>query len=440
MNRWTWAVVSVIVLAVGTGSSGAQEVSAALKDRVAQLLERLNTGDDKQKEAAEKSLIDLGAKVLPLLPAVADAKDEASKARLERIRQALDASGGAADFEARKVTIKGEGIRLSEALRELQSQTGNKITDLREAYGQDATNPGMDLDLDNVPFLEALDKVAKEAGLTPNFFTGDGSVGLMAGGMYGEETTAAEEKKDAPRQYFGPFRIEMKQYAVQNDFGSGAKSANMQFEIDWEPRLRPMLMKLESSNVEITDDQGRKVEPTVSEESGSVVLRPENPAAELNLNMSPPDRTAQKLAKLKLKAEVTVPAANQTFRFPSLTAKDVAQEVGPVKMTLMSTEIDEFVWKVNVEVAYADDGKNEAFETYRQGLFNNRIWLQRPDGSRFEQNGGFNQTGEDGTTLRFQYLFVDVPGKPADYQLVYETPSKVIAIPVEFTFENVPLP
>jgi len=28
----------------------------------------------------------------------------------------------------------------------------------------------------------------------------------------------------------------------------------------------------------------------------------------------------------------------------------------------------------------------------------------------------------------------------ADYQLVYETPSKVVTIPLEFEFKNVPLP
>ena len=107
-------------------------------------------------------------------------------------------------------------------------------------------------------------------------------------------------------------------------------------------------------------------------------------------------------------------------------------------MTLQNVEIDEQVWKVNVELAYPDGGP--AFESYRQGLFNNRIWLQKADGSRFEHNGGFSNTSSDGGKLGFEYLFVDAPGKPADYQLVYETPSKVITIPLEFEFKDVPLP
>jgi hypothetical protein len=107
-------------------------------------------------------------------------------------------------------------------------------------------------------------------------------------------------------------------------------------------------------------------------------------------------------------------------------------------VTLEDCEIDEHVWKVHVTVAYP--GSGPAFESYRQGLFNNRLWLQKPDGSRFEHNGGFSQTTSDSGKIGFEYLFVDAPGKPADYQFVYETPSKVISIPVEFEFKDVPLP
>ena len=39
------------------------------------------------------------------------------------------------------------------------------------------------------------------------------------------------------------------------------------------------------------------------------------------------------------------------------------------------------------------------------------------------------------------YLFVDAPGKMGQLLgLVYETPSKVLTIPLEFEFKNIPLP
>ena len=51
-----------------------------------------------------------------------------------------------------------------------------------------------------------------------------------------------------------------------------------------------------------------------------------------------------------------------------------------------------------------------------------------------------NQTSGDDGKLGFEYLFVDAPGKPSDYQLFYEAPSKIVTIPLEFEFKDVPLP
>ena len=173
-------------------------------------------------------------------------------------------------------------------------------------------------------------------------------------------------------------------------------------------------------------------------EADEVVVRPENPSAEVNLNLLPPERDAKKLASLKVKAEMTIPAGIKTFKFPSLAQKDVTIKQGDVSLMLEDTEVEEQVWKVHITLNYPGEGP--AFESYRQGLFNNRLWLQRSDGSRFEHNGGFSNTGSDGGKLSFEYLFVDAPGKPSDYQLVYETPSRVITVPLEFEFKDVVLP
>jgi hypothetical protein len=190
--------------------------------------------------------------------------------------------------------------------------------------------------------------------------------------------------------------------------------------------------------LKILDDRKKAVAPQVNMEASEVVVRPENPSSEINLNIAAPERDAKKLASLKVKAELTIPAGIKTFKFPSLAEKNVTSKQGDVTLTLEDTEIDEQVWKVNVTLSYPGEGP--AFESYRQGLFNNRLWLQRADGSRFEHNGGFSNTASDGGKLGFEYLFVDAPGKPADYQFVYESPSKVITIPLEFEFKDIPLP
>lgn len=406
----------------------AQTAAAALRDRVVQLIDRLDDPKAEVRDDAQARLIKLGGKILPLLPDAASVTSKERKERLEAVRAALRDASPEVVTGPSKVTIQAKQIRLSEAVQQLQKQTGNPITDMREQLGAEVTNPAFDLDIRDLPFFEALDKIARLAEVSTTAFTGDGSIGITAG----------TPPKDPLLQYVGPFRVAFKQLVEMRDFQAGTTAANAQLEVAWEPRLRPMLLAIKAEDLEIKDDQGRAVKPQAMEESNEVPLRPDNPAAEIDLNLEAPARSATRLGSFKFKADVTLPAGIMTFRFPSLARENVTQTQGTVGVTLQNVEIDEQVWKVNVEVAYNETGP--AFESYRQGIFNNRIWLQKADGSRFEHNGGFSNTSSDGGRLGFEYLFVDAPGKPADYQLVYETPSKLITIPLEFQFKDVPLP
>jgi hypothetical protein len=402
---------------------------AALRDRVTQLVERLGSDKPEARQAALASLTKLGPKILPLLPDPASLPAGDRREQVEKLRNALRKAEDEINPGASRITIEGKGIRLTEALQQLQKQSGNPITDMREQLGADATNPAIDLQIRDKPFFEAFAEVAKLAEVEMEFYSGDGSIGIkpaMAG--------AARP----PIQYSGPFRVELKQIGLARDFEAGTSVANLQFETAWEPRLRPMLLKLRSDEIKVVDDRGREVKPQTAMESEEVVVRPENPVAEINLNLQAPDRDAKTLKSLRVKADLTIPAGIRVFRFPSLAQQNVTSKQGDVSVTLQDVEVEEQTWKVHVELNYPGEGP--AFESYRQGLFNNRLWLQRQDGSRFEHNGGFNSTGSDGGKLGFEYLFVDAPGKLSDYRLVYETPSKVITIPLEFEFKDVPLP
>ena len=428
VRLWLIACGCLLGLPVLGANGQSESTDAALRDRVLQLVERLDSPKPEIRESATASLTKLGPKILPILPDTSKLPAGDRKDRIEQLRAALKVAEEEIQPGASRVTLEGKGIRLTEAIQQLQKRTGNTITDLREQLGAEVTNPALDLEIRDKPFLEALDLVAKQAEVGIDYHTGDGSVGITGGGTMPKPTLI----------YSGPFRIELKQIGLVRDFGTGMSSATVQLEAAWEPRLRPMLLNLKASEFKVFDDHGKEVKAQVEMESEEVVVRPENPVAEINLNLQAPDRTASKLKSLAVKADVTLPAGIKVFRFPSLAGQNVTVKQGDVSVTLQGTEIDEQVWKVNVELTYPGEGP--AFESYRKGLFNNRLWLQRSDGSRFEHNGGFSNTGSDGGKLGFEYLFVDAPGKPSDYQLVYETPSKVITIPMEFEFKDVPLP
>lgn len=412
----------------------------ALRDRVSGLVDRLGKGEAADRDKAEKALIDLGARALPLLPEPGKGMADDQKARLGRVREALAESQDALKVEASKVTIRGKGIRLTEAIKALQAQTGNRVVDQRELNGDEATNPALDLDLADRPFFEALDIIAKQARLTPTFYTLDTSVGLLGGGSGKPDMITAKGGDRSWISYAGPFRVRLKRVSLDSDLEANNSAGRLQCEIAWEPRLRPMLLALKADGVLIVDDRGEVVPPDVADESGTVVLRPENPAAELNIGMDVPDRQAgaKALKSVKVRGEVSIPAGLRQFRFPKLDAANAEQKQGPIGVKLESTVIDEGVWKVRIWLEMPGEGP--AFESYRQGLFNNRVWLQKADGERIELNGGFSSLSSGGGRLGFEYNFVDVPGKPANYSLVYETPSRVVAVPFEFEFRDVPLP
>ncbi len=435
---WWIALGGLFLLGPAVGSTPARaqaEASdAALRDRVVQLLERLGSDKAETRDAAMASLTKLGPRILPLLPDSATLPAGERKDRIEKLREALRKAEDEINPGASRVTIEGKGIRLSEALQQIQKQTRNPITDMREQFGADVTNPAFDLKIRDKPFFEALAEVTKLADVDMEFTSGDGSIGIKPA-----MTATTNDKAPPPLlQYNGPFRVQLKQIGLTRDFDAPGALATVQFEVAWEPRLRPMLLKLKAEELKVVDDKDRPVKPQMSNESDEIVVRPDNPVAEINLNLVAPERSATKIKSLKVKAELTIPAGVKVFRFPSLAQENVTVKQGDVSVVLQDTEVDEQTWKVHVELAYPGEGP--AFESYQQGLFNNRIWLQRADGSRFEQNGGFNSTGGGGGKLGFEYLFVDAPGKPADYQLVYETPSKVITIPLEFEFKDIPLP
>lgn len=332
------------------------------------------------------------------------------------------------ETEASRVTIQAKGIRLDEALRILRERTANPIVDLRQPLDADAANPAIDLDLKDVPFLEALDEIARRANVTPTPFTGDGSIGIVSGKPPAGEFVA----------YSGPFRFVLKQLTLRRDYQTETATADAVFEASWEPRLRPMLLSFKAETLEIRDDQGRAVRPRVTGEATDLVLRPETPSVEFVANLEAPERSASRFAVIKGRADVTTPADLKTFRFPSLAESNVERKSGDVGATLVKAEVDGHVWRVVIDLDYTASGP--AFESFRQGLFNNRIQLEKADGSRVKLNGGFSTTGRGNGGLRFEYLFQDVPGKPGDYGLVYEAPGRLAVLSLEFEFHNAPLP
>jgi hypothetical protein len=442
-------IIYRLILCVATFSliPGRVPAQDALKDRVDQLVERLNSSDDTEAAKAQDALIKLGSKILPALPAPGEpnAGGKAEK-RLAEIRKALDHSGNRSTT-ASKVTLKGESMRLSDVMKSVQQQTGNAVIDLREQSGQVATNPSLSLDFKDRPFFSAMDEIAEKAGLTLNYYNAESAIAYLEGGMMQSEnpegkTEAAGAAKPLKFvEYVDAFRITLNQMLVSRDFATGGATANLRMEFVWEPRLRPLTMKIDTSKIIAKDDKDRTLAASVSGESMELAIRPENPIVDLNLNLQAPMRDATKLASLEVEAELTLPTSTRSLTLPDITKEDSKSESGKGSLKIIEFLADPPVWKIRAEVETPRPAGAENVDSYRESGLAPTVALTKADSARIPLNGGFSVgPGSGPGKLVYELLFVDMTGRPEDHGLVVEVPGELKTIPVRWTFRDIPLP
>src|SRR5437868_1658761 len=133
-------MTAALVLLVGLTLGQAAEKTIgddSLAAKVKQLVGKQGLGSDElaKREAAEKSLVELGPEVLPHLPTVTPRTPAEDKIRLQRVRNTLENAAIAAATKPSSVTLSGEML-FSEAIAKISEQTGNQLTDYRERFNQ----------------------------------------------------------------------------------------------------------------------------------------------------------------------------------------------------------------------------------------------------------------------------------------------------------------
>lgn len=418
---------------------GQEAASPELRSRVAELIKGLDSAKAAERQAAQAELIRLGPKVLPLLPPInAEGQSAEQKRRIQEVRTALGEGATKSDFSPSKITLNAKGVTLSDAVAAIQKQSGNQIVDLREEFGQEVTNPEFPADWNDKPFWEVLDEIASKTMVGQYLHTGERQLGLVM-----------EPPKSMPTAYTCPLRIQLHQLMRRISYEERLKECVMQFEIAWEPRLRPILFELKPDDLEILDDQDRKISietgrpDGLPDDSGGVLKSPVDGTVirtDFFIRLAQPPKGAEKIRILRGKLGVLLPANVQTFQFADLAkTKGAKQESGNVSLTLERfREIESGLWSADVVLQF--NAQSEAFESYETWFYENEAYLQRADGTRFPVNGGFTLTESGDGRIGIEYRFVDAPGKMNDYKFVYKSPSVIVRETVPFEMKEIELP
>ncbi len=409
----------------------ADDAGAELQLEVRRLVRQLDDDSLENRQAAEKALVELGPDVLKLLPPVTRNTSAEVKVRLDRVRKALETAAAEAAAEASTFTLEGE-MPLSEALAELEKQTGNKVMDFRGQFGQQRTDPNITADFDETPFWIALDQLLDQAKMTVYNFSGrEGVVAII-----GRNET---ERDRADRgTYSGLFRFEGVAVHARRDLRNPQNhSLKLEVELTWEPRLTPIVLQVALPEQRAIADTGDVIEVDSRQSRLEIPVESSIAAAEVQVPLMLPDRSVGKLASLKGKLFALVPGRMETFEFGDLEdAKAVEQQKAGVTVILEQVRKNVDLYDMRVRVRF--EKAENALESHRGWIYNNEAYLLDPEGEKID-NVGLQTYRQDANEVGVGYLFDREDGLKG-CKLVYKTPVLIMRMPVEYELKDIDLP
>jgi hypothetical protein len=401
---------------------------------VGRLVGQLASGELATRETAEDQLVKLGPAALPFLPSPTDRMPAETSQRLARVRQALEQARAVRAAAASRVTIEGT-FSVSELLKELGRQSGNAIVDRR--MGDSDPKAGNDaplaVDFRDKPFWQALDEVLDRAGLDIDSYASGAGLAVVP-------RSAGRLSRVARASYAGPMRIEPVRFESLNDLRRPAnQSLKLFLEVGWEPRLRPILISQSLQNVQAT----AAGQPLAVDGRGDITapLGDGPTAVSLEIPLTHPPRTVTAI-ELKGQLKVLVPADVEAFRFQFPKTRAVRgpkpqQHKGMVTVTLDSVHKSGDAWELEVSARFDDPAL--AIDSYLIGwLVDNKATLER-DGRQPVAPVGLEQTRQTPKEVGVKYRF-PLSESLEGWTLVYQSPTAVLEVPVDYRFTNLDLP
>lgn len=422
-------------------------VEAPIDPAVVQLVKDLGANDYRTREKAAQQIAAKGEKALPdLRRSLAAVTDPEVTRRLSVLVRKMDHDRLVAP---KRVTLPKKERSLKEALAEIAKQTGYNIDDRSLGNGGDGKHT---FDFENVPFWEAVDKVANAGGL--NVVTD-----------YDDETIRVWNQNSVNPyvSYAGPFRflansinsnksVSLAGVGRQTGVTRPPEYLSLQFQVHSEPK-NPLLGVTQAEVIVATDETGASLVPARNDENMRVhrvgYYNPGNRShnATAGLNLVRADRNATTIKVLRAKIGIILLAAV----VPDVVVTD------PVKV-----KNQKFVGRtVDLDidsVAEANGNYTVAFTARRVGQegnqpdynWMNNIWqkmeLQDAAGNKYHGNN-WNWGQNNGMAVSMTVTFgpndrrgnaPKVKPGPAVKFIFNEWQS--VTHEVTFEFKNVPLP
>ncbi len=414
-------------------------VRQQVQEQVDDLLLSLAGDTIAERDIAEQNLLKLGdLNVIPLddflalLPAADANLPPAVRERVQSIRAVLENRRAKEATAGTKVTVTAAGWKLSELLAELEKQTGNKVVDSREQFGQEATDPKVTVVADDLPFWSVLDQALDQANVDLYGY------GDQAGAMQLTAREPGRTDRYGMAHYSGPFRFEPYEVVATRGLRNKAtESLRVDLEIAWEPRLQPIALALPIDSVAVDIGGGTQLATTQPGRVFNVEVQPGTQNVQLNLPFELPARNAAKIQAMSGTLLGLLPGSQEEFEFNDLKSeKAIKQTKGGVAVTLDRVRKNNAIWEVHMRLKLADD--NDALASHRGWVFANTTYLVDKDDNIID-HAGFETTMQTEDEVGIAYLF-DLPDGIEGMKWIYKSPAAIVEQSFDFELKDIPLP
>jgi hypothetical protein len=412
---------------------------ADLREQVAHWVENLDSDRRAVRVQAERELLDLGPKILPLLPAQELLSSAAVRASVFKIRVVLERRQASESVEASRVSLKTTAP-IAEILHAIAEQTGNQF-DLSRLPDELAKQK-LAVDWDKATYWSALDDLTTRAKLAYVFDAGRNALGLRK--------RASDDDRELAVHHDGAFRVAIDSAELRPIFGKPAeKLLRVRLNVASEPRMRPLFLKYAARDIKARTPQGRDLPAANPDAQYDLPLGEGGRFLRGSVDFVVPADAALEQISLRGKLLMQTAAGSEHIRFTNLPrAEGVARRRGGVTVTLQrvsykqaaepsSKEASE--QDVSLQVAVVYDTGGPAFESHRTWIFHNEVWLENAEGKQLPPNGGYTTELQGDGIVSVSYRFLNVRGRLNDCSFVYVAPTLIIDAPVEFDFPTLPV-
>ena len=401
---------------------------AALETKVLILVHKLDADTGKEREQAEKGLIELGPAVLDLLPSPDSQPNDNLKTGLQRIRAKLQKTQAAANVEASTVTLKGR-LKISRVLAEIQKQTGNTIADLPRVAAT-IPDPEITVHFDKIPFWTALDSALDEAQLSIYPYGQPGALQIVPRGP-----------NDLPRTgravLEGPLRIEPVSVLAKRELRSSSPPAlQVSLEVAWEPRLQPIAVKQRMADLKVLDASGGNVAAEDPQAEKEAFPRQGSSAVEMDIALAMPAQRLKEISLLRGSLRAMMLGKIETFRFVDLLKGKQEKRIATATVALDEVRRNGDSWQIFVHLRFDDAG--DALESHRNWVLQNDAYLEDAAGKRIQPDS-LETTERTKNAIGLCYVFAlsDWPKNPA---FVYKAPGMIVTKDFPYELRGVKMP